>query len=313
MATTTGRGLHYFTVDVDILQDPKFSTLYVKTGGSQWIGVWLELNCIIYRNEGYFVLYDGATADQVIYHLCRTVTGVSPAFVKMVVNLLLHVSYFDEGLYKMTGALTSRGIQKRWLGAKYTRKKPDLEGLPYWLLDDGDVAEVFKNRWWAAKISYTHKEDLVKKINQNEDLEDGNAQFGPYSKVKESKVKEYNNNYDNYNKDYTREGFSEDGEDFKGEPPTPPAEETPEQHFIRAWNSWLPVYGSRLKPLTAKDEKKVHTILTYTKDEQKTFAEMAMKSPYLNGRTKRRRTPAAAAFLFEAETIEKVMRGEYDE
>ena len=109
MARPQKVGLDYFPVDVDIFNDPKVETVTSKFG-PVGDGILMRLLCRIYR-EGYATAFNEDVARSIARQvgereLFPTVMGV--------VEELLRSGFFHEGLYRVYGILTSRGIQARY-------------------------------------------------------------------------------------------------------------------------------------------------------------------------------------------------------
>ncbi len=109
MARPHKTGLLYFPLDVDIFEDPNAEKITAEFGliGD---GILVRLLCRIYR-EGYCTAFDTDVARSIALK-----TGDRALFttVMEVVERLLQIGFFDEGLYRACGILTSRDIQKRY-------------------------------------------------------------------------------------------------------------------------------------------------------------------------------------------------------
>lgn len=109
MARPQKVGLDYFPLDVDLFSDPKAEKITAQFG---LVGdaILVRLLCRIYR-EGYCTAFDDDVARSIAMH-----AGERELFatVMEVVDKLLQTGFFDEGLYRAYGILTSRGIQKRY-------------------------------------------------------------------------------------------------------------------------------------------------------------------------------------------------------
>ena len=109
MARPQKVGLLYFPLDVDIFEDPKVEKVTSRFG-PVGDGILVRLLCRIYR-EGYCTAFDEDVARSIALkvgdrELYATVMGV--------VEKLLQAGFFDEGMYREFGILTSRGIQRRY-------------------------------------------------------------------------------------------------------------------------------------------------------------------------------------------------------
>ncbi len=128
MARPTKIGLDYFPMDVDFFSDEKIFAINAEFG-IKGEAVVLRLLCAIYRN-GYFIEW----TEVLQIKLLRTMTGVSASLLKEIVERLVKWGFFDEGLFRSSHILTSRGIQKRFFAATRGRKK--TAEMPYLLLSE---------------------------------------------------------------------------------------------------------------------------------------------------------------------------------
>lgn len=121
MGRPTKQGIDYFPLDVDFFTDIKVRKL-LRACGSQSASILICLLCNIYRNNGYYILWD----DDMPFVIADEV-GVSEGAVKEVVVKALQVGFFENSLYEKYNILTSVGIQKRYLLATYQRKERKLD------------------------------------------------------------------------------------------------------------------------------------------------------------------------------------------
>lgn len=130
MARPIKKGIDYYPLDVDFLQDIKVRKI-MRACGVQSVAILISLLSSIYRDEGYYVVWDSdmpfLVADEV---------GASEGAVLEVVNKAVQVDFFSKDLFKQYKVLTSRGIQKRFFEAVTRRKRIDL--ISEYLLVDLD-------------------------------------------------------------------------------------------------------------------------------------------------------------------------------
>lgn len=130
MARPTKKGLDYYPLNVDFLQDIKVRKI-MRACGVQSITILISLLSSIYRDEGYYVVWDNdmsfLVADEV---------GASEGAVLEVVNKAVQVDFFNQDIFKEYKVLTSTGIQKRFIEAVSRRKNIDL--ISEYLLMDLD-------------------------------------------------------------------------------------------------------------------------------------------------------------------------------
>lgn len=122
MGRPTKQGIDYFPLDVGFFSDLKIRKIS-RACGSQSSSILICLLCNIYRNNGYYILWDKdmpfVIADEV---------GVSEGAVNEVVIKALQVGFFNNELYEKFGILTSGGIQRRFMLATYQRKERQING-----------------------------------------------------------------------------------------------------------------------------------------------------------------------------------------
>lgn len=123
----TKQGIDYFPMDVGFFSDVKIRKIS-RACGSQSTSILICLLCNIYKDEGYYILWD----EDLPFVIADTV-GVSEGAVKEVLIKALQVGFFGNTLYEKYKILTSSGIQKRFLLATYQRKETTI--IPEYLID----------------------------------------------------------------------------------------------------------------------------------------------------------------------------------
>lgn len=161
MARPTKKGLDYFPLDVDFLSDLKVRRI-IKACGKEAVHILLALLANVYRDEGYYVLWDEDLA-----FLVADEVGAKEGTVEELVKKAVQVKFFDKDIFDKYSVLTSKGIQNRYILATKERKKVELE-FKYLLTNEVNRSNISINGW-------------------NNSVNQGNNQ---QSKVKESKVKE---------------------------------------------------------------------------------------------------------------------------
>ncbi|MFS1013787.1 Lin1244/Lin1753 domain-containing protein [Enterococcus casseliflavus] len=161
MARPTKKGLDYFPLDVDFLSDLKVRRI-IKACGKEAVHILVALLANIYRDEGYYVLWDDDLA-----FLVADEVGTKEGTVEELVRKAVQVKFFDKDIFDKYSVLTSKGIQNRYILATKERKKVELE-FKYLLTNE-------VNR---SNISINGRNNLVNQGNNQQ------------SKVKESKEKE---------------------------------------------------------------------------------------------------------------------------
>jgi len=161
VARPTKKGLDYFPLDVDFLSDLKVRRI-IKACGKEAVHILVALLANIYRDEGYYVLWDDDLA-----FLVADEVGTKEGTVEELVRKAVQVKFFDKDIFDKYSVLTSKGIQNRYILATKERKKVELE-FKYLLTNE-------VNR---SNISINGRNNLVNQGNNQQ------------SKEKESKEKE---------------------------------------------------------------------------------------------------------------------------
>lgn len=127
MARPTKQGVDYFPLDVGFFSDVKIRKI-ARACGPNSASIILCLLCNIYKDEGYYILWDEdlpfVIADEV---------GVAEGSVKEVLLKAIQVGLFDNELYEKYKILTSAGIQKRFFNITYQRKEIGI--IPEYLIN----------------------------------------------------------------------------------------------------------------------------------------------------------------------------------
>ena len=107
MARPTKQGVDYFPLDVGFFSDVKIRKI-ARACGPNSASIILCLLCNIYKDEGYYILWDEdlpfVIADEV---------GVAEGSVKEVLLKAIQVGLFDNDLYEKYKILTSAGVPPR--------------------------------------------------------------------------------------------------------------------------------------------------------------------------------------------------------
>ncbi|WP_321332445.1 DUF4373 domain-containing protein [uncultured Bacteroides sp.] len=110
MARPEKKGLDYFPLDVDFLQDRKMRRI-TRLHGTLGLAVIINLYCKIYHENGYYLLWD----EDICYDICEEVNTETPLQVQTVVDSCLQVGLFSAELYEHHRILTSAAVQRRFL------------------------------------------------------------------------------------------------------------------------------------------------------------------------------------------------------
>lgn len=120
MARPTAKGVEYFPLNVNFINDLKVRKLLLSCG-AEAIAVLIYLLSTIYKDEGYYVEIHEDEIDLIALDV-----NVTPEFVLKVINKACEVRFFDVNLYNNFNILTSKGIQERYLKITERRKNSVL-------------------------------------------------------------------------------------------------------------------------------------------------------------------------------------------
>ena len=186
MARPLKDGVDYFPKDTDFYADDKVRLLRAEFGSK---GMYLldYILCDLYGKNGYFIKWDK--------NKCYLVSdgagcGCSPEFVAEFISGCIRCSFFDKRVFEMFGALTSVGIQRRFIRMLNSRENFTFIE-EYFLLDISDKKDVpqgILNKLAFKKVS--DKENEVKsKDNPNKSKDNSQSKIEE-NKVEESRVEE---------------------------------------------------------------------------------------------------------------------------
>lgn len=128
MARPKKQGIDYFPFDVNFFSDVKIRKI-ARACGSQSTSILICLLCNIYKDNGYYILWD----EDLPFVIADTV-GVSEGAVKEVIFKAIQVGFFSKDIYEKYKVLTSYGIQSRFKSAVY--KREEIEYIVEYLISD---------------------------------------------------------------------------------------------------------------------------------------------------------------------------------
>lgn len=120
MARPLSRGIEYYPLDVDFLNDLKIKKI-MKSCGPNSIAIIILLLGNIYGDEGYFMKW-----DEDVCFLVADEVGAKEVYVKEVLKKCLQVDLFSSELFEKFKIITSKGIQKRFFEITKRRKRDNL-------------------------------------------------------------------------------------------------------------------------------------------------------------------------------------------
>lgn len=181
MARPLKDGVDYWNKDVSFYSDKKIRLLRSEFGAAGMYALDYIL-CEIYRNDGYYALFDKDWCDLVSD---GAVCGGSSNFIEELVKGCVRRSFFDKRVFDMFGVITSKGIQKRYIRMASRRIEIRMT-KEYFLLDWDNPNEVPDEiRGKILLKSLSGDENGVSHVGNSV-----NDVRNTQSKVKQSKVKQ---------------------------------------------------------------------------------------------------------------------------
>lgn len=168
MARPTKKGLDYFPLDVDFLSDLKVRRI-IKACGKEAVHILVALLANIYRDEGYYVLWDDDLA-----FLVADEVGTKEGTVEELVRKAVQVKFFDKDIFDKYSVLTSKGIQNRYILATKERKKVELE-YKYLLTNEVNRSNISINGRGNPVNQGNNQQSKVKESKEKEIKEDATA------------------------------------------------------------------------------------------------------------------------------------------
>jgi len=168
VARPTKKGLDYFPLDVDFLSDLKVRRI-IKACGKEAVHILVALLANIYRDEGYYVLWDDDLA-----FLVADEVGTKEGTVEELVRKAVQVKFFDKDIFDKYSVLTSKGIQNRYILATKERKKVELE-FKYLLTNEVNRSNISINGRGNPVNQGNNQQSKVKESKEKEIKEDATA------------------------------------------------------------------------------------------------------------------------------------------
>lgn len=168
MARPTKKGLDYFPLDVDFLSDLKVRRI-IKACGKEAVHILVALLANIYRDEGYYVLWDDDLA-----FLVADEVGTKEGTVEELVRKAVQVKFFDKDIFDKYSVLTSKGIQNRYILATKERKKVELE-FKYLLTNEVNRSNISINGRNNSDNQGNNQQSKEKESKEKEIKEDATA------------------------------------------------------------------------------------------------------------------------------------------
>lgn len=267
------QGIDYFPMDVGFFTDVKIRKIS-RACGSQSTSILICLLCNIYKDEGYYILWD----EDLPFVIADTV-GVSEGAVKEVLIKSLQVGFFDQELYEKYKILTSSGIQKRFLLATYQRKETTI--IPEYLINCANNS-----------INCT-----INSINHSD-----NEQSKSKVKVNRKKRKEKENNKET----------SPNGEEKKDELSLSHSQKNDWVGLMNWYNSLFRDKLPAIKSMTETRKKAVKArIAQYGKESIRTVFNLVLQSSFLLGGNDHN-WKCDFDWIFKQANYTKILEGNYN-
>ncbi|WP_349932079.1 DUF4373 domain-containing protein [Bacteroides faecis] len=269
----TKQGIDYFPMDVGFFTDVKIRKIS-RACGSQSTSILICLLCNIYKDEGYYILWD----EDLPFVIADTV-GVSEGAVKEVLIKSLQVGFFDQELYEKYKILTSSGIQKRFLLATYQRKETTI--IPEYLINCANNSINCTNN----SINHSDNEQSKSKV-----------------KVNRKKRKEKENNKET----------SPNGEEKKDELSLSHSQKIDWVGLMNWYNSLFRDKLPAIKSMTETRKKAVKArIAQYGKESIRTVFNLVLQSSFLLGGNDHN-WKCDFDWIFKQANYTKILEGNYN-
>lgn len=269
----TKQGIDYFPMDVGFFTDVKIRKIS-RACGSQSTSILICLLCNIYKDEGYYILWD----EDLPFVIADTV-GVPEGAVKEVLIKSLQVGFFDQELYEKYKILTSSGIQKRFLLATYQRKETTI--IPEYLINCANNSINCTNN----SINHSDNEQSKSKV-----------------KVNRKKRKEKENNKET----------SPNGEEKKDELSLSHSQKIDWVGLMNWYNSLFRDKLPAIKSMTETRKKAVKArIAQYGKESIRTVFNLVLQSSFLLGGNDHN-WKCDFDWIFKQANYTKILEGNYN-
>lgn len=177
----TYTGILYFPLKVNLPENIAMELVEARFG-LKGVAVVIKLLCKIYKENGYYLTWNG---EQRALFSVKAGRDVSEEEMQGIVDILVEKGFFDRELYEKQGVLTSAEIQEAWLDATKRRKGRELSSLPY-LLEDFRTKLKERERKDSSKEPATETRDDTPDV----DISGENADIFRQSRVEQSRVEQ---------------------------------------------------------------------------------------------------------------------------
>lgn len=152
MSRIKKRGLDYFPLDIDFLQNRLVRRIMKREGDGALATLVSAFSCI-YGGEGYYVLTDAFFYEDIsanLYH--QTAEDV-----KRILTLAAEYGIFDVTLFRECGVLTSAGIQRQYLFSTKRRKSSAIDNRFNLITDEQEDDDAGKQEETAGLFPETSR------------------------------------------------------------------------------------------------------------------------------------------------------------
>lgn len=177
----TYTGILYFPLKVNLPENIAMELVEARFG-LKGVAVVIKLLCKIYKENGYYLTWNG---EQRALFSVKAGRDVSEEEMQGIVDILVEKGFFDRELYEKQGVLTSAEIQEAWLDATKRRKGRELSSLPY-LLEDFRTKQKERERKDSPKEPAAETTDDTPDV----DISGENADIFRQSRVEQSRVEQ---------------------------------------------------------------------------------------------------------------------------
>ena len=159
MARISKPGLDYFPLDVNFLQDRKVRRISCRHHAAG-IAALTSLLCLIYKEKGYYVLWNKDTMFDIAQEAC-----CEEEEMQAIIDDCLSVGLFDTYIYKEYGVLTSQAIQEQYHKIIIdSRRKYKLPLENFWMIKEEKEAN--DNEEETEESKETEREGKMRKESE---------------------------------------------------------------------------------------------------------------------------------------------------
>ena len=176
MARISKPGLDYFPLDVNFLQDRKVRRISCRHHAAG-IAALTSLLCLIYKEKGYYVLWNKDTLFDIAQEAC-----CEEEKMQAIIDDCLSVGLFDTYIYKEYGVLTSQAIQEQYHKIIIdSRRKYKLPLENFWMIKEEKEANDNEEETKETKETKERKETKETKGENGEQTNESAANPGKFA------------------------------------------------------------------------------------------------------------------------------------